>query len=185
MLVQPGSPHPLGATWDEEGTNFALFSAHAETVELCLFADDDTETRIPLKERTAFVWHAYVPGIPLGQRYGYRVYGPYDPARGHRFNPNVVVLDPYARAHDRVEDWGRGCFGYEFGGDDADLHPSTHQALGAPLRWSIAATIGKATSCPPRRTSERFCTTRARLHGCTPRSRRHCAARTSAWRIQP
>ena len=132
MLVQPGSPHPLGATWDEEGTNFALYSANAEAVELCLFTADGTETRIPLKERTAFVWHAYVPGIPLGQRYGYRVYGPYDPGRGHRFNPNVVLLDPYAKALDGVEDWSRGCFAYEFGGEDPDLHPSKQAALGAP-----------------------------------------------------
>jgi glycogen operon protein len=133
MQVLPGSPHPLGATWDEEGTNFALFSAHAEAVELCLLGADDTETRVPLKERTAYVWHGYVPGIPLGQRYAYRVYGPYAPARGHRFNPNVLLLDPYARAVDRVEDWSRGCFAYELDGSaEADLHPSTKPADGAP-----------------------------------------------------
>jgi glycogen operon protein len=133
MQVLPGSPHPLGATWDEDGTNFALFSAHAEAVELCLFAEDGTETRVALKERTAFAWHAYLPGVPLGQRYAYRVYGPYDPARGHRFNPNVLLLDPYAKAVDRVEDWSRGCFAYELDGSaDADLHPSTKPALGAP-----------------------------------------------------
>jgi glycogen operon protein len=133
MQVLPGSPHPLGATWDEDGTNFALFSAHAEAVELCLLSEDDTETRIQLKERTAYVWHAYVPGIPLGQRYAYRVYGPYDPAGGHRFNPNVLLLDPYAKAVDRVEDWSRGCFAYELDGSpDADLHPTTKPGLGAP-----------------------------------------------------
>jgi isoamylase len=132
MQVLPGSPYPLGATWDEEGTNFALFSAHAEGVELCLFAEDGTETRIPIREKSAYVWHVYVPGVPLGQRYGYRVHGPYEPAKGHRFNPNVVLLDPYAKALDGPEQWERGCFAYEFGGDDADLHASTAPALGAP-----------------------------------------------------
>ncbi len=132
MKILPGSPHPLGASWDEEGTNFALFSANAERVELCLFADDNSETRIQIREKTAFVWHAYVPGVPLGQRYGYRVYGPYDPGNGHRFNPNVILLDPYAKAVDNVENWEAGCFAYEVGGKDADLRPTNDQALGAP-----------------------------------------------------
>lgn len=132
MKILPGSPHPLGATWDEEGTNFALFSANAESVELCLFDDDGNETRIELHDRTAFVWHAYVPGVRLGQRYGYRVHGPYEPERGHRFNPNVVLLDPYAKALDRVEDWSRGCFAYDVGSDQGDLKRSEEQALGAP-----------------------------------------------------
>ncbi len=150
MQVLPGSPHPLGATWDEDGTNFALFSAHAEAVELCLLAADETETRIPLKQRTAFVWHAYVPGIPLGQRYAYRVYGPYDPARGHRFNPNVLLLDPYAKAVDRVEDWSRGCFAYELGSDpDADLHPSSKQALGAPRGVVVSTDFDWESDEPP------------------------------------
>lgn len=132
MKILPGSPHSLGATWDEEGTNFALFSANAEGVELCLFADDDSETRIPIREKTGFVWHAYVPGVSLGQRYGYRVQGPYEPNRGHRFNPNVVLLDPYAKAVDRVEDWGAGCFAYELGSADQDLRPTSAPVLGAP-----------------------------------------------------
>ncbi|HTQ03215.1 MAG TPA: glycogen debranching protein GlgX, partial [Polyangiaceae bacterium] len=150
MQVLPGSPHPLGATWDEDGTNFALFSAHAEAVELCLFAADDTETRIPLKQRTAFVWHGYVPGVPLGQRYGYRVFGPYDPGRGHRFNPNVVLLDPYAKAVDRVEDWSRGCFAYELGsGPDADLHPTTKAALGAPRGLVVNTAFDWENDEPP------------------------------------
>ncbi|HSU39539.1 MAG TPA: alpha-amylase family glycosyl hydrolase, partial [Polyangiaceae bacterium] len=156
MQVLPGSPHPLGATWDEDGTNFALFSANAEAVELCLLSEDDTETRIPLKERTAYVWHAYVPGVPLGQRYAYRVYGPYDPARGHRFNPNVLLLDPYAKAVDRVEDWSRGCFAYELDGSpEADLHPATKPALGAPRGVVINPTFDwegdEAPNVPPRR----------------------------------
>jgi glycogen operon protein len=132
MKVFPGTPRPLGATWDIEGTNFAIFSAHAESVELCLFDEAGNESRVPLEQRTALVWHAYVPGIPLGQRYGYRVYGPYDPSRGHRFNPNVVLLDPYARAVDGVENWSRGCFAYDLDHPEADLRPTGEQALGAP-----------------------------------------------------
>jgi isoamylase len=132
VKLLPGSPRPLGATWDIEGTNFALFSAHATAVELCLFDEAGNETRLPMQERTAHVWHAYVPDVPVGQRYGYRVHGPYDPAHGHRFNPNVVLLDPYAKAVDGVEDWSRGCFAYDFDQPEADLRPSEAQALGAP-----------------------------------------------------
>jgi isoamylase len=132
MKTLPGSPHPLGATWDGQGVNFALFSAHAEAVELCLFDEAGEETRIALTQRTAFVWHAYLPGLSNGQRYGFRVHGPYDPARGHRFNPNVVLLDPYARALDGVENWDAGCFAYELGHADQDLHASPAPALGAP-----------------------------------------------------
>ena len=94
----PGHPFPLGPTWDGEGTNFALFSENAERVELCLFDDDDRETRIELTERTAHHWHGYLPGVDPGQRYGYRVHGSYDPNRGHRFNPAKLLIDPYAKA---------------------------------------------------------------------------------------
>src|SRR5678815_3275980 len=121
MKILPGSPHPLGATWDGQGVNFSLFSANAESVELCLFDEQGNEERIAVPHTTAFVWHVYVPGVAVGQRYGYRVYGPYDPPRGHRFNPNVVVLDPYARALDGVERWENGCFAYELGHPDGDL----------------------------------------------------------------
>ncbi|HEX6276207.1 MAG TPA: glycogen debranching protein GlgX, partial [Polyangiaceae bacterium] len=132
MKLLPGSPRPLGATWDIEGTNFALFSANASAVELCLFDEAGNETRLPVQQKTALVWHVYVPGVPLGQRYGYRVHGPYDPAHGHRFNPNVVLLDPYARAVDGVENWAGGCFAYDLDGPERDLKPSDAQALGAP-----------------------------------------------------
>ncbi len=132
MKILPGSPHPLGATWDGQGVNFALYSAHAEAVELCLFDEQGEETRIAVSQRTAFVWHVYVPGLVVGQRYGYRVHGPYEPSAGHRFNPNVVLLDPYARALDGVEQWEKGCFAYRLGGEREDLDPSAEQALGAP-----------------------------------------------------
>ncbi len=95
-LARP--PFPLGATWDGEGTNFSLFSEHAERVELCLFDEDDRETRVELTDRTAYNWHGYLPGVGPGQRYGYRVHGPYDPGSGHRFNPAKLLIDPYAKA---------------------------------------------------------------------------------------
>jgi isoamylase len=96
----PGRPFPLGATWDGEGTNFSVFSEHAERVELCLFDDADVETRYELAERTAFNWHGYLPGVQPGQRYGYRVHGQWAPGHGHRFNPAKLVVDPYALAID-------------------------------------------------------------------------------------
>jgi glycogen operon protein len=101
----PGRPFPLGATWDGEGTNFSLFSEHARRVELCLFDEDGNEERYDLRERTAFNWHGYLPGVGPGQQYGYRVYGPYEPVRGHRFNPAKLLIDPYAKAIDGAVDW--------------------------------------------------------------------------------
>ncbi len=98
MESWPGRPFPLGATWDGEGTNFALFSENAEGVELCLFDDEGAETRIGLTERTMFHWHGYVPGVGPGQRYGFRVHGPWAPHEGHRFNPARLLIDPYAKA---------------------------------------------------------------------------------------
>ena len=94
----PGRPFPLGAMWDGDGTNFSLFSEHASRVELCLFDDDGVEERIDLTDRTAHNWHCYLPLVGPGQRYGYRVHGTYDPEDGHRFNPNKLLLDPYAKS---------------------------------------------------------------------------------------
>ena len=103
--VWPGLPFPLGPEWDGEGTNFSLFSEHAERVELCLFAGDGSEERIEVTERTAFNWHCYLPGVAPGQRYGYRVHGPYSPETGKRFNPAKLLIDPYAKAIDGAVDW--------------------------------------------------------------------------------
>ena len=100
MRVWPGQPYPLGATWDGEGVNFALFSESATAVELCLFnhqADGVEAHRILLRERTDQVWHCYLPDVRPGQYYGYRVHGPYDPNSGHRFNPAKLLIDPYAK----------------------------------------------------------------------------------------
>jgi len=116
--VWPGSPYPLGARWDGRGTNFAVFSEHGEGVELCLFDWEGYECRIPMSEVTAFVWHCYLPGIGPGQRYGFRVHGPYDPCNGHRFNPSKILLDPYAKAVDGNVRWDPSVFGYQLGDDD-------------------------------------------------------------------
>jgi len=120
--VWPGRPFPLGSLWDGEGTNFSVFSEHAKRVELCLFDDEDSEERLQLRERTAFNWHGYVPGIGPGQRYGYRVHGPWAPEHGHRFNPHKLLLDPYAKAVDGPIDWdAANTLPYGPGGEDADL----------------------------------------------------------------
>ena len=116
--VWPGDSYPLGATYDGAGTNFGLFSEVAERVELCLFGDDGRESRVDLHEVDGFVWHGYLPGVSPGQRYGYRVHGPYHPADGHRCNPAKLLLDPYAKAVDGNVDWGQPVFSYQFGHPD-------------------------------------------------------------------
>src|SRR5215218_9161654 len=110
----PGRPYPLGATYDGAGVNFALFSEVADKVELCLIDDGGTETRIDLAETDAYVHHAYLPGVQPGQRYGYRVYGPYDPAHGHRCNPAKLLMDPYAKAVEGQIDGDESLFSYRF-----------------------------------------------------------------------
>ncbi len=120
MHVWPGQPYPLGATWDGRGTNFALFSEHATGVELCLFDADGFERRIEVEEQTAFIWHAYLPGIGPGQRYGYRVDGPYEPLAGHRFNAAKLLVDPYAKAIEGEVTWDDTLFGYPIGGSDLE-----------------------------------------------------------------
>jgi glycogen operon protein len=125
--VWPGTPHNLGATWDGSGTNFALFSAHATAVELCLFDDAGTKeiARIPLPEHTHEIWHGYLPDVRIGQLYGFRVHGPYAPDAGHRFNANKLLLDPYAKALVGEIAWHDALFGYVVGDPDADLSFST------------------------------------------------------------
>jgi isoamylase len=134
--IWPGRPHPLGATWDGEGTNFAVFSEHGEAVELCLFDDDGAERRLALPEVTAHVWHGYVPEVGPGQRYGFRVHGPYEPNRGHRFNAAKLLLDPYARAIEGRVGWDESVFGYRVGGDD--LTPDDRDSAGHVPRSVVA-----------------------------------------------
>ena len=116
--VWPGKAYPLGAAYDGAGANFTLFSEVAERIELCLFDADGNETRITLPEVDSYVWHGFVPGIEPGQRYGYRVHGPYDPGAGLRCNPNKLLLDPYSKAIDGTFDWNQSLFSYPFGDPD-------------------------------------------------------------------
>ncbi|KZS61362.1 glycogen debranching protein GlgX [Mycobacterium ostraviense] len=123
--VWPGTPYPLGATYDGAGTNFSVFSEIAEGVELCLIADDCSETRISLDEVDGYVWHAYLPNIIPGQRYGFRVHGPFDPSAGHRCDPSKLLLDPYGKAFDGDFTFGQALFSYDMSavdpeGDSAD-----------------------------------------------------------------
>ncbi|MFG1992685.1 glycogen debranching protein GlgX [Actinoplanes sp. NPDC048988] len=133
MKVWPGNPYPLGATYDGGGTNFALFSEVAERVELCLFGEDGSETRVDLPEREAFVWHGYLPRVVPGQRYGYRVHGPYDPGSGLRCNPAKLLLDPYAKAVDGDVEWDEALFSYKFGDpegfNDTDSAPFAQRSV--------------------------------------------------------
>ncbi|MFP5503702.1 MAG: glycogen debranching protein GlgX [Candidatus Sericytochromatia bacterium] len=149
MRTKPGSPYPLGATWDGRGVNFALYSENATAVELALVDEDGVETRVPVREKTAFVWHVYVPQIKPGQRYGYYVHGPYEPENGLRFNPNVRLLDPYARALDGTADWEKGLFAYKLGGPEEDLEMSTEPALGVPLGVVIDPSFDWGDDRPP------------------------------------
>jgi glycogen operon protein len=121
MTIYPGNPYPLGSFWDGNGVNFALYSHNATGVELCLFdkAKGSAETtRIKLTERTHDVWHGYIPDMKPGELYGYRVFGPYEPGNGHRFNPAKILLDPYAKAICSIGEWDDALFGYTIGKDD-------------------------------------------------------------------
>ena len=120
MHIWPGSPYPLGRTFDGGGTNFAIFSEVADRIELCLFDDDgDGDPGRPARSATALVWHGYLPRVGPGQRYGYRVHGPYDPSAGLRCNPTKLLLDPYAKAIDGHNEWNEALFSYRFGDPDS------------------------------------------------------------------
>jgi glycogen operon protein len=154
MRVWPGRPYPLGATWDGGGVNFALFSEHATRVELCLFGSAKAaraSSRITLPEYTDQVWHGYLPDVAPGQLYGYRVYGPYAPEQGHRFNPNKVVLDPYAKAIGRDLTWSDALFGYRIGDPKEDLSfDGRSSAATAPLGMVIDPAFTWGDDRPPR-----------------------------------
>ena len=133
MQIWPGTPYPLGATYDGAGTNFAIFSAVAEQVDLCLFDEAGNETCVPLSERDAFVWHTYLPRVAPGQRYGFRVHGPYEPNRGQRCNPAKLLLDPYAKAIEGNIDWHESLYSYQFGDhrkrNEEDSAPHTMKSV--------------------------------------------------------
>ncbi len=151
----PGNPYPLGATWDGLGVNFALFSEHAERVELCVFerAEGVPEVaRIPIRDQTDYVWHTYLPEARPGWLYGYRVYGPYSPAHGQRFNPHKLLIDPYAKALTGPIRWSDAMFGYQLSaGRDADLTFDTRDsATGMPKSVVIEPTFSWGDDRPPR-----------------------------------
>ncbi|HZT77366.1 MAG TPA: glycogen debranching protein GlgX [Vicinamibacterales bacterium] len=154
MRVWPGEPYPLGATWTGVGVNFALFSAHATKVELCLFDSPEAtqeRERIPLTEQTDQIWHAFLPDARPNQLYGYRVYGPYEPAGGHRFNPNKVVMDPYAKSVARTIRWDDSMFGYVVGHGDADLSfDERDNAAFAPIAAVVDPAFTWGEDRPPR-----------------------------------
>jgi isoamylase len=146
--VWPGGAYPLGATYDGVGTNFALFSHVAQQVELCLFDGDGAQQRVPLQERDGFVWHGYLPGVGPGQRYGYRVHGPYEPAAGHRCNPAKLLLDPYAKAIEGNVDWDPSVFSYQFG--DPEERNDEDSAPHVPRSVVVNPYFDWGTDRPPR-----------------------------------
>ena len=148
----PGKPYPQGATWDGTGVNFSLYSENATAVELCLFEDvDDGEGEcISLRECTGYVWHGFLPGVRLGQLYGYRVHGPYDPEHGHRFNPHKLLIDPYAKAIAGQLNWDAPVFAYKFGDPDADLSLDAREdAWGVPKGVVSASHFDWENDRPP------------------------------------
>jgi isoamylase len=154
MRVWPGTAYPLGATWDGSGTNFALFSEVAEQVDLCLFGPSpgpggaDEETRIPLTEVDGLVWHCYLPDVGPGQRYGYRVHGPYAPAQGHRCNPSKLLLDPYGKAVCGDVRWHPSLFSYRQG--DPDTINTEDSAAYMPRNLVISPDFHWGDDRPPR-----------------------------------
>jgi glycogen operon protein len=152
LVVWPGRPEPLGATWDGHGTNFAVFSQHAVRVELCLFDDvsGKESARIPMPEQTRNVWHAYLNGVGPGQLYGYRVQGRYAPREGIRFNPNKLLIDPYAKAIAGRIDWRAPIFGYRVGARTEDLTRDVHNsARGMPKSVVVDTAFDWADDAPP------------------------------------
>jgi isoamylase len=151
--VWPGFPYPRGATWDGRGVNFALFSDHAEAVELCLFDGRGRREiqRVRLPEYTDQIWHGYLPDLRPGQLYGYRVYGPYDPERGHRFNPHKLLIDPYAKQLYGTLRWNDAHYGYRVGHRGADLSfDRRNNAAGMPKCVVVDTAFTWAGDRPPR-----------------------------------
>ncbi len=159
LRVLPGSPWPLGATWDGSGVNFALFSEHATAVDLCLFdspQDEGESERIRLTERDGGIWHCYLPDVRPGQLYGYRVHGPWRPEEGQRFNAHKLLLDPYAMTLGRQPVWHDALFGYQVGHPDADLAPDERDsAPWAALGMVVDPAFTWGDDRPPRTPWER------------------------------
>ena len=150
MDLWPGQSYPLGASWDGAGTNFAVFSEGAERVDLCLFDKNGAETVVPLTEVDAFVWHGFAPGIGPGQRYGFRVHGPIEPADGRRYNPSKLLIDPYAKAIEGDVDWGPEVFSYNFDDPKEDLSISADDdAMRVPKSVVVDTSFYWEDDAPP------------------------------------
>jgi isoamylase len=163
--VWPGDDYPLGASYDGAGTNFAVFSEIAEQVELCLFAADGAETRVALPEVDGFIWHCYLPGVGPGQRYGYRVHGPYDPAAGHRCNPAKLLLDPYAKAIQGSVSWDPAVYAYPVG--HPDERNDTDSASHVPRSVVVNPYFDWGADRPPRTPYHQTVIYEAHLRGLT------------------
>ena len=151
--LSSGRPNPLGATFDGQGVNFAVFSAHAEKVELCLFTEDGRKerARISLTERDGDIWHVYVAGLTPGAKYGYRVHGPYDPENGHRFNPNKLLIDPYAKRLSGKLKWSDTVMGYRVGSPREDLSFDTRDsAFAVPRSMVVDPSFNWGDDKPPK-----------------------------------
>src|SRR5260370_40438660 len=148
LHIWPGAAYPLGATWDGWGTNFALFSEAAERVELCLFDEAGSQTRVDLTEVDGFVWHGYLPSISPGQRYGYRVHGRYDPRNGERCAPSKLLLDPYGKALEGDVTWDEALFDYQWA--DPRKPNTTYSAAFMPKNVVINPFFDWGNDRPPR-----------------------------------
>ncbi|MFT3835837.1 MAG: glycogen debranching protein GlgX [Myxococcaceae bacterium] len=169
LWTKPGNPFPLGAHWNGAGTNFAIYSENATGVTLCLFDEDGNETKVPIRERTDLVWHIYLEGVGPGQLYGYRVDGPWLPREGLRFNPNNVLLDPYAMALSGPEDWSKGVFSYALDSPEKDLKRSEQEARGAPLAVVVDPAFDWDGDAPPNTSLSRTVIYEAHVKGFTAR----------------
>ncbi len=168
MQIWPGEPYPLGANFDGTGTNFSLFSELAERVELCLFDDQGNETRVDLPEVDGFRWHGYLPHIEPGQRYGFRVYGPWAPEKGQRCNPAKLLLDPYAKAIEGDVDWDEAVFPYWF--DNPEGPPNDRDSTRfVPKSVVISPYFDWGNERPPRRPLEETIIYEAHVKGFTVR----------------
>src|SRR5216684_4527855 len=147
LTIWPGRPDPLGATWDGQGTNFAVFAQHATRVELCLFDEvvGKETARSALPEQTRNVWHAYLQGVGPGQLYGYRAHGRYAPREGLRFNPNKLLIDPYTRAVSGAIDWNAPIFGYRLGSRTEDMTRDVHNSARAMPKHERGTYAGLAS----------------------------------------
>jgi isoamylase len=171
--ILPGKAHPQGVTWDGTGANFSIYSEGATGVDLCLFDESGSEIRlvVPIRECTGHVWHCYVPGIKLGQLYGYRVHGPYAPEAGHRFNSSKLLIDPYAKALSKGVDWNAPVFGYTPGSPDEDLvADSDDDAYAVPKGVVTSGTFDWENDRPPLRPLHNTVIYEAHVKGLTARA---------------